>query len=99
MKPFLCLALLTWLAAPAFAAKTVLVAGNGTKTEDGVAATDAILKSPFGVEFDSKGNLLVVEYSSQLKSIAPDGTIKTICGNGIKGDTGDGGPAKDARVN
>ncbi len=99
MKRFLVPALLTFLISPAWAAKTLLVAGGGTRTDDGVPATAAQLKSPFGVEFDSKGNLLVVEYSSQLMSIAPDGTIKTICGNGTKGDSGDGGPAKDARVN
>jgi hypothetical protein len=84
---------------PVRAARVELVAGGGSKTGDGISAREAKITSPFGVEFDAKGNLLVIGYSSALWSIAPDGTLTTICGDGKKGDTGDGGPAKAARLN
>lgn len=81
------------VALAARAEKVVLVAGGKD------APPQAQLKSPFGVEFDPKGNLLIVEYSSRLLSLAPDGKLTTLCGTGTKGDTGDGGPARDALLN
>ncbi len=75
------------------AEKIVLVAGG-----DG-ATGDAKLASPFGVEFDGKGNLLIVEFTSRLRALTPDGKLITICGDGVKGDSGDGGPAKSAKLN
>jgi len=75
------------------AEKVVLVAGG-----EGAAA-DQKLVSPFGVEFDSKGNLLIIEFASRLLAMSPDGKLSVICGDGVKGDSGDGGPAKAAKVN
>jgi DNA-binding beta-propeller fold protein YncE len=57
------------------------------------------LASPFGVEFDSRGNLLIIEYTSSLRAITPEGKLVTLCGDGQKGNTGDGGPASKARLN
>jgi DNA-binding beta-propeller fold protein YncE len=59
----------------------------------------ADLASPFGVEFDAKGNLLILEYTSSLRALTPDGKLVTLCGDGTKGDGGDGGPATAARLN
>ena len=59
----------------------------------------ADLASPFGVEFDSKGNLLIIEYTSSLRALTPAGKLITLCGDGTKGDGGDGGPAAAARLN
>ena len=73
--------------------KVVLVAGGEA------AKGDQKLVSPFGVEFDAKGNLLIVEFASRLLSLSPDGKLSVICGDGAKGDAGDGGPAKAAKVN
>jgi len=78
--------------------KVVLVAGGGTGG-DGSPAVDAKLNQPFGVEFDHDGRLLIVEYSSRLLAIGTDGKLSTIAGDGTKGDAGDGGPAKQAKVN
>src|SRR5688572_13844479 len=35
----------------------------------------ADLASPFGVAFDAKGNLLILEYTSSLRALTPDGKI------------------------
>jgi DNA-binding beta-propeller fold protein YncE len=59
----------------------------------------ADLASPFGVEFDSKGNLLIIEYTSSLRALTPPGKLVTLCGDGTKGDGGDGAPARAARLN
>ena len=49
-----------WLSATVLAENVVLVAGGGDVAEN-VAATKAKLGMPFGVEFDSAGNLYFVE--------------------------------------
>jgi hypothetical protein len=57
------------------------------------------LASPFGVEHDAKGNLYIIEYTHSLRKLMPDRKTEVVCGNGKKGDGGDGGPAKDAQLN
>lgn len=75
-----------------------LVAGGGTGG-DGSKATEARLGSPFGVEIDPKGNLLIIEYAHRLLQVDPAGKITTICGGQTRGDGGDGGPAAKALLN
>jgi DNA-binding beta-propeller fold protein YncE len=64
-----------------------------------VQLVKADLAEPFGVAFDAKGNLLVIEYTSSLRAITLAGEIVALCGDGTKGDGGDGGPAKAAKLN
>lgn len=80
------------------AERGVLVAGGGDGDE-GSPATEAKLVSPFGVEHDGQGRLLIVEFSSRLQAIDRDGKLITIAGDGTKGDAGEGGPAARAKVN
>ena len=78
--------------------KIVLVAGGG-EGGDGSPALEAKLNSPFGVDFDSKGNLYFVEMlGNRVRKIDPKGILTTIAGDGKKGFSGDGGPAKAAEV-
>ena len=84
--------LLLLLAGVSHAAPRVLLVAGGAD-----APPDRRLRQPFGVEFDAKGNLLIVEFASRLLSLAPDGKLATICGDGIKGDAGDGGGAGNRR--
>lgn len=62
-----------------------------------LVATDAPLNQPFGVEFDSQGRLLIIEYTHRLLAIGTDGKLITVAGDGTKGDAGDNGPAKSAK--
>jgi DNA-binding beta-propeller fold protein YncE len=64
-----------------------------------VRLVKADLAEPFGVAFDAKGNLLIIEYTSSLRALTPAGKVVTLCGDGIKGDGGDGGPATKAKLN
>src|SRR5688572_27469645 len=83
----------------AAAADVVLVAGGGEQAE-GVPATAAMLGSPFGVDFDSTGNLYFVEIDGhRVCRIDPAGKLTRIAGTGQKGGGGDGGPALAAEFN
>ena len=95
IAPTLLLALL--LANPSIVQKTELVAGGGEGPDNSVA-TEARLEKPFGVDRDSKGNLLIIDFLGHLRAVTPEGKLITLCGS-TKGDSGDGGPAGSARLN
>jgi sugar lactone lactonase YvrE len=64
------------------------VAGNGERgiPSDGSKATSAPLVDPRAVALDSKGNLYILERSGHaLRSVDPDGNIRTVAGTGKKG--------------
>jgi sugar lactone lactonase YvrE len=77
------------------------VAGNGRKgySGDEGPATKATLNEPYEVRFDSHGNMLILEMQNHLirRVDAQSGTITTLAGDGVAGDRGDGGPARQAR--
>ena len=81
--------------------KITSVAGNGRRgySGDGEAATKAMLNEPYEVRFDSRGNMLTVEMRNHLvrRVDAKSGLISTVAGDGVAGDRGDGGPARQAR--
>lgn len=83
------------------AEKIVLFAGGGTKDVNGVAATEAMLKEPFGIAFDPAGNAHIIEMEKgqRLRKIDRGGIITTIAGAGGKGAAGDGGSARTAQFN
>jgi sugar lactone lactonase YvrE len=58
------------------------------------------LNSPFGVDFDAAGNMYIVELAGgRVHKLDTEGNFTTIAGDGSKGYSGDGGPAKDATFN
>jgi sugar lactone lactonase YvrE len=58
------------------------------------------LKSPFGLDFDSAGNLYVVELTGgRVHRLDTEGNLTQISGDGSKSYKGDGGPAIDATFN
>jgi hypothetical protein len=78
------------------------IAGNGQRgaPDDGAAATNAPLVDPRAVAVDRKGNVYVLERAGNaLRVVAPDGVIKTVVGTGKQGNSGDGGPAREATLN
>jgi hypothetical protein len=61
---------------------------------DGGLATSAMISEPYGLTFDSRGNLLVADAGNlRIRKISTTGIISTIAGNGTFGYSGDGGPA------
>jgi uncharacterized protein YjiK len=78
------------------------VAGNGSIgfSGDGGLAINAELIAPEGVAVDNAGNIYIADtYNYRIREvIASSGIITTVAGNGIEGDTGDGGNATNAAI-
>lgn len=75
-------------------------AGTGVSgySGDGGPATSAELNTAASIMF-SAGSLYIADSSSQrIRRVSSDGTITTIAGNGVKGFSGDGGPATSANL-
>ncbi|MBV9300559.1 MAG: choice-of-anchor D domain-containing protein [Acidobacteriaceae bacterium] len=70
---------------------------------DGGPAASAQLNDPFGITFDSSGNVYIADYVNDVvrEVIAATGIIKTVAGNFAKGTgySGDGGSATTAQLN
>ena len=66
---------------------------------DGGPAVDAQLNAPQGLAVDPAGNTYIADSSNHaIRKVAVDGTIRTIGGIGLRGFSGDGGPAIAARL-
>jgi sugar lactone lactonase YvrE len=76
---------------------TIAGTGIGGFSGDGGPATSAQLSYPTGIKVDVAGNIYIAD-SGAVRRIAPDGTITSIAGTGVAGDTGDGGAATSAQV-
>jgi protein gp37 len=88
------------------------VAGNGTAgySGDGLAATSAQLKDPFGVFVDNLEDIFIADTENSaircvvgtlggcFGSALPVGSITTVAGTGTAGHSGDGGPASSAEL-
>ena len=77
------------------------VAGTGVKgsSGDGGTAASAELSDPWGLAFDSLGNLYIADSGNhRVRKITPSGMISTVAGVGTSGFGGDGSPATAARL-
>lgn len=75
-------------------------AGMAGYSGDGGAATAATLNAPTGMAIDALGNLYVTDKANNvIRKISTSGTISTIAGTGIAGNSGDNGDAMLARLN
>jgi trimeric autotransporter adhesin len=80
---------------------TTVVAGNGTAgyAGDGGPAVNAELRYPESLALDIAGNLYIAELGNdRVRKLDGTGSISTVTGNGVGGNTGDGGPAVNAEV-
>src|SRR5262245_26504146 len=79
-----------------------VIAGNGTKgySGDGGPAKSGELSAPHEVRFDSKGNIYVAERDSHVVRYIDmkSGMISTAAGTGVRGYSGDDGPANQAQL-
>ena len=77
------------------------VAGNGVRgfSGDGGPAVQAQLEEPFGVAADGTGNIYIADTSNhRVRKVNAAGIITTVAGNGVRGFSGDGGPAAQAQL-
>lgn len=67
---------------------------------DGGPAIGAGFTLPGGVTVDSAGNLYIADAgNNRIRKVNSAGVITTVAGNGVKGFSGDGGPATGASLN
>jgi serine protease AprX len=77
------------------------VAGSGADgySGDGGPATAARLRGPQAVAVDTAGNLFIADTGNKvIRKVDTAGVITTVAGSGADGYSGDGGPAKAARL-
>jgi hypothetical protein len=66
---------------------------------DGHLATEAHLSYPNAIAIDGAGNLYIADgVNFVIRMVNTSGIISTIAGNGVNGDSGDGGPALSAEI-
>jgi NHL repeat len=77
-----------------------LVAGGQTNAVD-IPATQALLKEPFGTDFDATGQMWIIEMASgnRLLKVDKSGILSHVAGQSQIGFEGDGGPTLSARFN
>ena len=78
-----------------------VVVGNLLPEEGGSAGAErSPLTSPFGVDFDSHGNMVIIELAGgRVHRRDSSGKLCLIAGDGSKNYSGDGGPASGATFN
>jgi len=78
------------------------IAGNGRKgyVGDGGPAPSASFSAPHEIRFDANGHLFVVERDAHVvrRVDAKTGVVSTVAGTGVRGFSGDGGPATSAQL-
>jgi uncharacterized protein (TIGR03437 family) len=77
------------------------IAGVGVAgfSGDGGPAASAALNLPYGLAADLSGNVYIADLGNQrVRRVAPDGSISTVAGTGVKGSLGDGGSASSAQL-
>src|SRR5260370_14640280 len=87
------------LAQAAFAQNviTVFAGADYRFPAQSLPAIQAPLSTPTVLTTDSKGNLYFADAENfRIMRVSPDGTLTVIAGNGLLGDSGDGGPAAGA---
>jgi sugar lactone lactonase YvrE len=80
------------------------VAGNygaSSSLGDGSPATSVLLSQPWDLATDKNGNLYIADRGqSRVRMVSSaTGIISTVAGNGLLGNSGDGGSATNARIN
>lgn len=73
------------------------VAGGGTRSGDGIPATQSSLIA-LAVAVDTAGNIYLADrQTSSVRKVDVAGTLTTVAGSGVSGFGGDGGPALKAK--
>jgi serine/threonine-protein kinase len=89
-------------AAASAAPNTYTVAGTGASgfSGDGGSATMARIDGPRAVAWMPDGGFVFADFrNARVRRVWPDGTIRTVAGDGVNGYNGDGRLAAGARLN
>jgi streptogramin lyase len=72
-----------------------IICGRGAGfAGDGAAASTALFRQPKAVEVSEQGEIFILDQQNfRIRKIDAAGNMSTIAGNGMKGFSGDGGPA------
>jgi hypothetical protein len=74
--------------------------GVGPAAGDGGLATHSVLNAPWGLTFDSHGNLFIADRDhAAIREVHTNGIITTVAGTGVPGFSGDHGLATQAKLN
>ncbi len=99
VAPAVCLLLAAGPALPQSNITTLAGNGSAVYSGDGGPATAAGLNHPRGLAVDSSGNVYISDVDNRrIRRVSPNGIISTIAGNGVPGDSGDGGLAVNASL-
>lgn len=76
------------------------IAGLGAPgfSGDGGPAVNAQLAGPTALALDRTGSLYIAESAGRIRKVGPEGNITTIAGDGVRGYSGDGGPATISHI-
>ncbi len=79
---------------------TVVGRGEQGFSPDGTLALEARLGGPFGVEVSKDGTIYVSDTKNhRVRMVDSSGRLQTVAGSDDGGDSGDGGPATNAKLN
>ena len=82
------------------AVPVTLAGGGNLAYGDNGPAVQARLNHPAGTSVDAAGNIYIADRdNNRIRQISPQGTIVTIAGTGVAGNSGDGGAAIAAELN
>ena len=80
--------------------RNLMISKHSPLGGDGGLATEARLLQPSGLAVDQDGNLFISDaYDHCIRKVDSDGRINTIAGTTVRGFSGDGGLATNARLN
>jgi sugar lactone lactonase YvrE len=78
---------------------TIAGTGEARSSDDMLPAVTTSLNFPTDVVVDGQGNVLIADSrSNRIRRVTPQGVIDTVAGSRTPGDSGDGGPALEARL-
>ena len=79
---------------------TIAGTGKAGFAADGAEAARAPIHLPYGLAIDAGDRLYFSDSANhRVRTILPDGCLMTVAGGADAGDSGDGGPALEARLN